>query len=148
MSCAVCGVDTRLFGHSKLCLEHFLQEGAEREREKKRLRRKVTPAKPTKEEDATARKLDADRWEYLHRKKLMELNTRAAPFNWAAYNADQAEQLKELRAVNELARKVIDIGYRVLAKEAHPDKGGSTETMRRLNAVRRRLRASVPLPKP
>ena len=33
MSCAICGVDERLFGHSKLCLQHFLEQGAERERE-------------------------------------------------------------------------------------------------------------------
>ena len=51
---------------------------------------------------------------------------------------------KELRLMRELARQLIDIGYKVLATKLHPDKlGGSPEAMRRLNEVRRRLRAAI-----
>jgi len=31
---------------------------------------------------------------------------------------------------------MIDLGYKALAKELHPDKGGSSEVMARLNRVR------------
>ncbi len=48
----------------------------------------------------------------------------------------QAEQQRK----QQLARKLIDIGFRVLAKELHPDKmGGNKEAMSRLNEVRKRL---------
>lgn len=46
----------------------------------------------------------------------------------------------EQRRKQELARKLIDIGFKVLAKELHPDKmGGNKEVMSRLNEVRKRL---------
>ena len=43
----------------------------------------------------------------------------------------------------QLGRRLIDIGYRVLAKELHPDKGGSKDAMSRLGRVRDRLRSNV-----
>lgn len=47
-------------------------------------------------------------------------------------------------AISALCNKIIDIGYRVLSVELHPDKkGGSEESMRRLNAARARLREGV-----
>ncbi len=46
----------------------------------------------------------------------------------------------EREAQRELALQLIDIGYKVLARELHPDKGGSREAMARLNAVRDRLK--------
>ena len=40
--------------------------------------------------------------------------------------------------------RLIDIGYRVLAKELHPDKiGGSREAMTRLNRVKERFKSNV-----
>lgn len=50
---------------------------------------------------------------------------------------------QEREAERVLALKLIDIGYKVLAKELHPDKGGSRDTMQRLSRVRDRLKASV-----
>ena len=44
-----------------------------------------------------------------------------------------------LKQVQEL----IDAGYKALAKEAHPDKGGTAEQMERLNSVRDRLRTAA-----
>lgn len=56
--------------------------------------------------------------------------------------ADLTRQ-QEREAERVLALKLIDIGYKVLAKELHPDKGGSRETMQRLSRVRDRLKAGV-----
>ena len=35
---------------------------------------------------------------------------------------------------------VIDIGFKILVKELHPDKGGSSDAMSRLNRLRDRLK--------
>ena len=43
-------------------------------------------------------------------------------------------------AERQLALQLIDIGYKVLARTLHPDKGGSRDAMARLNAVRDRLK--------
>jgi hypothetical protein len=44
----------------------------------------------------------------------------------------------ERQAERTLALQMIDMGYKVLARKLHPDKGGSREAMARLNAVRAR----------
>ncbi len=50
------------------------------------------------------------------------------------------DRAAEQKRTQELARKLIDIGFKVLAKELHPDKmGGSKDAMTRLNKVRNRL---------
>jgi hypothetical protein len=51
--------------------------------------------------------------------------------------------VKEERLEHQLAIKLIDIGYKVLAVELHPDKGGSAEAMQRLNRVRARLKEAI-----
>jgi hypothetical protein len=48
---------------------------------------------------------------------------------------------QERDAERKLALRLIDIGYKVLAKELHPDKGGSRDAMTRLAVVRDRLKA-------
>jgi hypothetical protein len=59
------------------------------------------------------------------------------------YRRGTVGRLEAKRANHEaqraLARRLIDIGYKALAKELHPDKGGSSEAMSRLGDVRRRL---------
>lgn len=47
---------------------------------------------------------------------------------------------QERDAERTLAMRLIDIGFKVLAKELHPDKGGSRDAMGRLNRVRDRLK--------
>lgn len=42
-----------------------------------------------------------------------------------------------------LGLRLIDIGYKTLAKELHPDMGGSQDAMARLNRVRERLKAGA-----
>jgi hypothetical protein len=57
----------------------------------------------------------------------------------------ELERRDERALQRELALKLIDIGYRVLAKVLHPDKKktGSREAMTRLNAVRDRLKLNA-----
>jgi hypothetical protein len=38
---------------------------------------------------------------------------------------------------------MTDLGYKALAKEMHPDKGGSAEDMKRLNRARDHLKHMV-----
>ena len=62
-------------------------------------------------------------------------------FNREAYTRDLRNRQQERDLERRLALKLIDIGYRVLATQLHPDRrGGSTEAMARLNNVRRRLK--------
>jgi hypothetical protein len=56
---------------------------------------------------------------------------------------DALTRQQERDAEAKLGMRLIDIGYRVLAKELHPDKGGSREAMTRLGRVRDRLRSNV-----
>jgi Protein of unknown function (DUF3102) len=53
---------------------------------------------------------------------------------------DDLQRHEELDAQNVLALQLIAAGYRVLARELHPDKGGTRDGMRRLNGVRDRLK--------
>lgn len=61
----------------------------------------------------------------------------------ARARAEQTKQIEsresEARARQQLAKRLIDIGYKVLAKELHPDVGGSREAMTRLTEVKNRL---------
>lgn len=50
---------------------------------------------------------------------------------------------KERDLERRLALKLIDIGYKVLSVELHPDKGGSHDAMSRLNRVRSRLKSAA-----
>lgn len=50
---------------------------------------------------------------------------------------------KETKAEQKLALRLIEIGYKVLSVELHPDKGGSSEAMSRLNTVRDLLKERV-----
>jgi DUF3102 family protein len=56
---------------------------------------------------------------------------------------DELKRVEERDAQRKLALQLIDIGYKVLARTLHPDKGGSKAAMTRLNAVRDRLKASA-----
>jgi hypothetical protein len=49
----------------------------------------------------------------------------------------------EMEASKKVAFRIIDTGYKILAQEFHPDKGGSTEAMARLNRVRGRLKLII-----
>lgn len=57
--------------------------------------------------------------------------------------AEEMKRADEREAQRKLASQLIDIGYKVLAKTLHPDKGGSRAAMTRLNAVRDRLKQCI-----
>ena len=52
----------------------------------------------------------------------------------------ELNRVQERAADQKLAMQLIEIGFKVLAKELHPDKGGSRDAMARLNRVRNRLK--------
>lgn len=56
---------------------------------------------------------------------------------------DELTRAQERDAEAKLGRRLIAIGFRVLAQELHPDKGGSREAMSRLSRVRDRLLSNV-----
>lgn len=71
-------------------------------------------------------------------KKLRE-QARAEAFRIAEQDALTAAQ--ERQADCQLAQRLIDIGYKVLAKELHPDRmHGDRDAMTRLNQVRKRMK--------
>ena len=61
----------------------------------------------------------------------------------ARIQEDDLTRKEEREAETKLALRLIDIGYKVLAKELHPDSGGSRDAMQRLVRVRDRLKASA-----
>jgi hypothetical protein len=86
--------------------------------------------------------------------------TRPASRSWVAPVDDVAERARreairlaqedaltraqEREAERKLALRLIDIGYKVLAKELHPDKlRGDRDAMQRLNRVRDKLRHCI-----
>jgi hypothetical protein len=46
---------------------------------------------------------------------------------------ERQNKAKEAQLTRDLALQLIDIGYKVLVAKLHPDKGGSSEAMTRLN---------------
>ena len=56
---------------------------------------------------------------------------------------EELKRNEERDAQKQLALQLIDIGYKVLARKLHPDRGGSRDAMARLNAVRDRLRGCI-----
>lgn len=59
-------------------------------------------------------------------------------------SSQELTRRQEREAESKLGLRLIDIGFKVLAQELHPDKvGGSREAMSRLNRVRDRLKSNV-----
>jgi hypothetical protein len=98
------------------------QRQAQERAESNRIYEEIFSKRPTqKPREATAeeRQRDAERQRNSER-RLAEIDAR---------RAERDEQRK-------LSLRMIDIGYKTLAKEPHPDKGGAAETMKRLNRAR------------
>lgn len=51
----------------------------------------------------------------------------------------EAERILVLREQSQMELKIIDIGYKTLAKRLHPDLGGTDEEMHELQKARRFL---------
>lgn len=85
------------------------------------------------------------------RAETQQAREEAARFNTAAWEriAEMVDvrfrmllgNTPEATALRQLARRVIDTGYKALAPGLHPDKGGSTTDMARLNVVRDYLKS-------
>ena len=58
----------------------------------------------------------------------------------------EARQKAKEKADRDLARRMIAAGYKALAKDLHPDKGGSTDAMARLTGIRDQLTETVRRP--
>jgi hypothetical protein len=69
----------------------------------------------------------------------VQKNIDAARARQARLAEEELTRQQERKAERDLALKLIDIGYKVLARELHPDKGGSRDAMARLNRVRKHL---------
>jgi hypothetical protein len=54
-----------------------------------------------------------------------------------------SQQADERKVLRQLMLQMIDVGYRALAAKLHPDKGGSSEGMVRLNEARDRLKKHI-----
>jgi len=54
---------------------------------------------------------------------------------------DRETREKEVKLHRELAKELIDIGWKALSTRLHPDRGGSPDAMRRLNRVRSELKS-------
>jgi hypothetical protein len=61
----------------------------------------------------------------------------------AELDAELLKSTEEREAKRKLALQLINAGYKVLATQLHPDRGGSQEIMTRLNEVRDELRAQA-----
>ena len=65
----------------------------------------------------------------------------AREINRELFGQERQTRDDEVRLHREMAEELIDAGYRVLATRLHPDKGGSTAAMKRLNRVREDLKS-------
>jgi ParB-like chromosome segregation protein Spo0J len=77
--------------------------------------------------------------EIAERKRKAEEAKRLADERMAQYRKQVVAQQAETNALREMMLNIVDTGYRTLARKFHPDKGGSTDDMARLNEARRRL---------
>jgi hypothetical protein len=65
---------------------------------------------------------------------------RAAQQRAQSAQRQRAADMQEREAQRELSCRIADVGFKALAKEMHPDKGGSLEAMKRLNRARAHLK--------
>jgi hypothetical protein len=72
-------------------------------------------------------------WQSAVRKTTSTLNV-------SKLKQEYEDKKKENKVIRELAVQLIDMGSKVLATKLHPDKGGSSEAMHRLNEIRRGLK--------
>lgn len=56
---------------------------------------------------------------------------------------DELSKREERKAIDQLKLRVIEIGYKVLAKELHPDKGGTEEAFSRLKQAVDEMKRSI-----
>jgi hypothetical protein len=101
-------------------MEHTARLEQQHARKKARdaMRGSVTPRWTPRDEAAARAQQEA------HAQRLAELDRRAE------------EARREREAQRELSCRMIDLGFKALAKELHPDLGGDHQSMSRLNRAR------------
>jgi hypothetical protein len=67
------------------------------------------------------------------------VTTAARDLDRDLYAQERQTQDEEIRLRRDLAKELIDIGYKALATRLHPDRGGSKDAMSRLNDLRAQL---------
>lgn len=67
----------------------------------------------------------------------------ASRVNVESLAKEQQNREREQQMLHKLGHQLIDIGYKVLSAKLHPDKGGSSEAMARLNKVRSILKEAI-----
>jgi hypothetical protein len=118
----------------------------------------IAISRATKDLDRRIVDRDRENEQYSFRKMVREVTENKNFGKPAAWRADIADnirkakadarrlederlsQAEERKAEKALAMRLIDIGFKVLAKELHPDRGGSKDAMVRLGKVRARLK--------
>lgn len=80
-----------------------------------------------------------------HRERSETIGAIVGGIDADIYAQKLADRQEEIELRRDLAEKLVEAGFRLLAKELHPDKGGSNELMRRLKAVREALMELVPM---
>jgi hypothetical protein len=61
----------------------------------------------------------------------------------AIIEEQQLDAKREREEMVKLCLHMLDLGFKILSKELHPDKGGSRDAMARLNAARKYARAAL-----
>jgi hypothetical protein len=80
--------------------------------------------------------IDLDLLKLKPRQPIDEAAIRARAEQSLHWAQEMERQRQERQEQRELSLRMIDLGYKALAKELHPDKGGSSEVMARLNRAR------------
>lgn len=78
--------------------------------------------------------------DWLHARELREPLRAAVLQEWRWRFADDAPAPPDTR---RMADQIIMVGYRSLALEHHPDRGGATQAMQAINAAAAWLRRAV-----
>jgi hypothetical protein len=79
--------------------------------------------------------------EKRHPSKWQSMHEAADKVNVTRLADERQTRDREIELHRELALKLIDLGYRILATKLHPDQGGSRDAMARLNIVRDELKS-------
>jgi hypothetical protein len=107
----------------------------ERKREENQRTCNVTPAAREEQVRRTAEQIKEQLIEQARRMEQGGADAAREFLNGVGHGYDE-----ERHAEHDLAIRMIDAGYRTMARVSHPDVGGSKDTMAQLNRVRDRLR--------
>jgi hypothetical protein len=83
-------------------------------------------------------------WKKIEEKRMEDfLRDFASQGGFETFEAETETQSQEQKLINKMAGEIVNAGYKLMATRLHPDKGGSEDGMRRLNAAREQLRRCI-----